>query len=48
VESEEYDWPLTTLSPDVLRSFDLPDRYRELVTKQLRQIEPVGAGGVPA
>jgi hypothetical protein len=48
VESEEYDWPLTTLIPDVLRSFDLPDLYRELATKQLRQIEPVGAGGVPA
>jgi len=39
-ESETYDWPLSTFVPDVLRQFDLPDCYRELQAKQLRQIEP--------
>jgi hypothetical protein len=48
VETEDYNWPLTTLVPDVVRSFDLPDCYRALEAKKLRQIEPVGAGGVSA
>ena len=36
------------LVPGVLKSFDLPDCYRALESKKLRQIEPVGASGVPA
>jgi hypothetical protein len=28
--------------PDVLKTFDLPDCYRALAAKQLRQIEPRG------
>lgn len=46
-ETQEYDWPWATLVPGVLQSFDLPDCYRELKRKQLRQIEPASAGGVP-
>ncbi len=41
-ESEAYRWPLSTLLPDVLRRFDLPDCYRALAAKKLRQIEPWG------
>lgn len=41
-ESEEYRWPLSTLLPRVLEKFDLPDCYRQLEAKQLRQIEPAG------
>jgi len=29
--------------PGVLQSFDLPDCYRALTAKQLRQIDPWGA-----
>jgi hypothetical protein len=47
VETEDYNWPLPALVPGVLKSFDLPDCYRALEAKKLRQIEPVGAGGVP-
>jgi hypothetical protein len=42
-QSEEYDWPLSALLPDVLAEFDLPDVYRALETKKLRLIDPVGA-----
>ncbi len=42
-ESEFYDWPLATLIPDVLKTFDMPDVYKELKTKNLIQIEPWGA-----
>jgi pimeloyl-ACP methyl ester carboxylesterase len=42
-ESEEYAWPLATLLPNVLARFDLPDCYRALEAKGLRQIEPWGA-----
>jgi len=42
-ESEEYNWPLASLLPDVLRTFDLPDCYRELESKNLRQIDPWNA-----
>ena len=43
-ESEDYNWPLGALLPDVLRKFDLPDCYREIgKTKKLRQIEMQGA-----
>ncbi len=41
-ESEEYNWPLAALLPNVLQHFDLPDCYRALQSKQLRQIEPWG------
>jgi cephalosporin-C deacetylase-like acetyl esterase len=37
-ESEEYDIPLSSLLPDVLAHFDLPDCYRELKQKHLRQV----------
>ncbi|MCK4629234.1 MAG: hypothetical protein KAT56_09535, partial [Sedimentisphaerales bacterium] len=39
-ESETYNWPLSTLLPNVLKYFDLPDCYRALREKELRQIEP--------
>ncbi|MHC1763805.1 MAG: acetylxylan esterase [Verrucomicrobiia bacterium] len=41
-ESEDYAWPLSSLVPGVLHRFDLPDCYRELQAKNLRQIEPWG------
>jgi hypothetical protein len=41
-ESEQYRWPLVAFVLNVLAAFDLPDRYRALDTKQLRQIEPWG------
>jgi hypothetical protein len=42
-ESEEYRWPLSCLAPGILAKFDLPDCYRALAAKQLRQVEPWGA-----
>ncbi len=42
-ESQHYRWPLATLLPNVLAHFDLPDCYRALEAKQLRQLEPWGA-----
>jgi len=42
-ESDVYCWPLSALLPGVLRHFDLPDCYRALAGKRLRQIEPWGA-----
>jgi dienelactone hydrolase/pimeloyl-ACP methyl ester carboxylesterase len=42
-ESEQYAWPLSTLLPGVLESFDLPDCYRTLQRKGLRMIEPWNA-----
>jgi dienelactone hydrolase/pimeloyl-ACP methyl ester carboxylesterase len=42
-ETEDYDWPLSALLPGVLRTFDLPDCYRALEAKKLRQVEPWGA-----
>ncbi len=44
-ESEQYHWPLATMLPNVLAHFDLPDCYRALEPKKLRQIEPWGALG---
>ena len=38
-ESETYAWPLSCLVPDILKSFDLPDCYRVLKDKNLKQIE---------
>jgi dienelactone hydrolase len=40
-ESETYSWPLSALLPGILKSFDLPDCYRELLGKKLRQLEPL-------
>ncbi|MDP6720881.1 MAG: hypothetical protein QGF59_19605, partial [Pirellulaceae bacterium] len=37
-ESEEYDVPLSSLPPNALAHFDLPDCYRELKQKKLRKI----------
>lgn len=42
-EAVDYDWPLSAFVPDVLKHFDLPDCYRALAVKQLKQIEPKGA-----
>ena len=39
-ETEHYELPLSAMLPDVLKHFDLPDCYRELESKNLRQIEP--------
>ena len=39
-ESEDYQWPLSTLLPNVLSHFDLPDCYRALERKSLRIVEP--------
>jgi hypothetical protein len=41
-QSEEYSWPLSAFVPGVLARFDLPDCYRALEKKKLRQIEPWG------
>jgi hypothetical protein len=46
-ESETYDWPLSCFVPNILSHFDLPDCYRELRSKQLRQVEPWGAEAKP-
>lgn len=42
-ETEEYSWPLSTLVPNILRFFDLPDCYKALENKRLQNIEPWGA-----
>lgn len=42
-ESERYKWPLSAMPPGVLKEFDLPDCYKALAAKKLRQIEPWGA-----
>ncbi|MCP4258417.1 MAG: prolyl oligopeptidase family serine peptidase [Planctomycetes bacterium] len=47
-ESETYAWPLSVLVPDILKSFDLPDCYRNLRKKNLKQIDPWGADGAKA
>ena len=45
-ETEHYEWPLSTLVPNVLTVFDMPDCYAELkATKGLTQIAPWGAKG---
>jgi len=41
-ESEIYHWPLALLPYGVLADFDLPDCYRALEAKKLRQVEPWG------
>ncbi len=45
-ENDEFNWPLSTLVPGVLKQFDLPDCYKELASKNLIQIEAVGAAGL--
>ena len=42
-ESTDYHWPLSSFLPGMLPVFDLPDCYRVLEGKKLRQIEPLGA-----
>ncbi|QDT94885.1 alpha/beta hydrolase family protein [Gimesia aquarii] len=45
-ETEHYHWPLSTLIPNVLTNFDMPDCYAELKdSKELTQIAPWGAIG---
>ncbi len=46
-ESQDYAWPLSTLVPNVLTSFDLPDCYQALKAKDLRQVEPWGPDAKP-
>jgi dienelactone hydrolase len=41
-EAQDYDWPLSSFVPDALKTFDLPDCYRALEQKRLRQIEIKG------
>lgn len=43
-ESPDYNWPLSALPPGVLAGFDLPDCYRVLKAKDLRLLDPLGAG----
>jgi dienelactone hydrolase len=47
-ESETYSWPLSSLVPDILKYFDLPDCYRILENKNLKQIDPWGPSGPKA
>ncbi len=42
-ETERYRWPISSFVPGILRYCDLPDCYRALESKNLRQIEPRGA-----
>jgi len=44
-ESETYSWPLSALVPNILKSFDLPDCYKALRKKDLKQIDPWGPDG---
>lgn len=37
-EQEHYNWPLSSLIPDVLKTFDLPDCYRVLEKKRLARL----------
>ncbi len=39
-ENEDYNWPLSSFVPGILKTFDLPDCYRELGSKNLKQIDP--------
>ena len=42
-EAEDYDWPLSSFLPGVLKSFDLPDCYRALAAKKFRHVDPKAA-----
>jgi dienelactone hydrolase len=46
-ESETYAWSLSAFVPGVLEHFDLPDCYRALAGKGLRQLDPWGPDGRP-
>lgn len=39
-ESETYNWPLSTLVPGILKTFDLPDCYMELLKKEFKSVQP--------
>jgi hypothetical protein len=45
--TRDYTWPLSALLPNVLASFDLPDCYKALRDKRLRQVEPWGPDARP-
>jgi pimeloyl-ACP methyl ester carboxylesterase len=45
-ETEDYHWPLAVFPPDVLKSFDLPDCYRALESKQLRLESVAPSAGI--
>ena len=47
-ESESYNWLLSSFIPGALKTFDLPDCYAALASKNLRQIEPWNAQSVAA
>jgi dienelactone hydrolase len=47
-ETEHYNWPLSSFVPGVLKQFDLPDCYRALASKALKQIQPLNAAGKAA
>ncbi len=42
-EAKDYNWPLALLPAGILHSFDLPEVYAELQSKQLRLLGPWGA-----
>src|SRR5207248_9037430 len=44
-ESETYAWPLSSFVPGVLAKLALPDCYRALEAKRLRQVDPWGPNG---
>ncbi|MHC4565955.1 MAG: alpha/beta hydrolase family protein [Planctomycetota bacterium] len=44
-ESETYTWPLSSLVPNILKSFDLPDCYKALRRKKLKHVDPWGPNG---
>jgi dienelactone hydrolase len=46
-ESTDYAWPLSALVPNVLSAFDLPDCYKALQSKNLRQVGPWGPEAKP-
>lgn len=41
-EAEDYNWPLSSFVPNVINAFDLPDCYRALTAKKLRQVDAWG------
>jgi dienelactone hydrolase/pimeloyl-ACP methyl ester carboxylesterase len=46
-EATDYAWPLSALVPNVLSAFDLPDCYKALQSKNLRQLDPWGPEAKP-
>ncbi len=46
-ESTDYAWPLSTFVPNILSAFDLPDCYKALQSKNLRQIDACGPDAKP-